>query len=138
MFNKVIIAGNLTRDPEVKQAGSSTVASICVAMNEKYKKNDELVEKTVFVDVDIWGSQADNVAKYLKKGSKVLVDGKLKLETWVDKESGKNRSKLGVTGLSVQFLDSKGDSSKGGDTGKSETQVNSGAGDFDEDDDIPF
>lgn len=139
-MNKVIIVGNITRDIELRQAGDSHVADLGVAVNKRYKnKSGETVENTVFVDVTVWGAQAENSAKYLNKGSKVLVEGELKMETWVDKESGKNRSKLGVNGLSVQFLDSKGGGENSGAPQKeSSNSGSSGGGDFANDDDIPF
>lgn len=104
-YQKVILIGNLTRDVDLrKTASGSPVASFGLAMNEKFKSNGEVKESVVFVDITVWGSQGENCAKYLKKGSQVLVDGKLKLDTW--EADGGKRSKLTVTALHVQFMDS--------------------------------
>jgi len=116
-FNKVILMGNLTRDVDLrKTASGSPVASFGMAINEKFKSNGEVKESVVFVDITVWGSQGENCAKYLKKGSPVLVDGKLKLDTW--EAEGQKRSKMTVTGLHVQFLGvGQGGSDSGSATG---------------------
>ena len=105
-FNKWIGMGNLTRDAEIKQTtGGQSVCSFGLAVNEKYTaKSGEMKENTLFVDVDCWGKVAENCAKYLHKGSAVLVDGKLKLDTW--EKDGNKRSKISVTAQNVQFLSS--------------------------------
>lgn len=105
-FNKVILMGNITRDIEVKYTPSgSAVATIGLAVNEKYKtKNGDTKDETVFVDVDIWGNSAEIVAQYLAKGDPILIEGKLKLDSWEDKQSGQQRSRLKVTCLNFQML----------------------------------
>jgi single-strand DNA-binding protein len=101
--NKAILLGNLTRDVELKNLPTgSPVAEFGVAMNEKYKDK----ETVVFIDVTVWGSLAENCAKYISKGSLVFIEGKLTMDSWEDKTTGKKRTKLKVTALNVQFLNS--------------------------------
>ena len=102
-LNKVFIAGNLTRDPELRTAGTTTVAGFGVAVNRKWRDKDGTgKEETTFVDVEAWSKTADLVGQFLHKGSGVLIEGRLKLDTWEDKEGGK-RSKLKVVADSVHF-----------------------------------
>lgn len=105
--NRVLIAGNLTRDPQVKQlAGDKSVANFGMAINNRFKAADGTVkEDTVFVDVEAWGRTAELVGQYLAKGRACLVEGRLKLDTW--EKDGEKQSKLRVVADSVQFLDSK-------------------------------
>ncbi|MEE9312387.1 MAG: single-stranded DNA-binding protein [Planctomycetota bacterium] len=92
-FNKVIIMGNLTRDPEVRTIPSGmTVCEITLAVNEKYKDK----ETVSFVDVTVWGKQAETLARWKKKGEPLLVEGKLRQESWTDKQTGQKRSKMKV------------------------------------------
>jgi single-strand DNA-binding protein len=108
-YNKVLIMGNLTRDPELKQTPSSQpVAQIGIAMNRKFKDREgNMREETTFVDCEAWGRTAEVMAQYLSKGKPVFVEGRLKLDQWQDKDGG-NRSKLKVVIESFQFIDSKG------------------------------
>lgn len=108
MFNKVIMVGNLTRDVELKYLPSgSAVAKIGLASNRKYKKQDgESAEDTCFVDVSLFGRTAEVANQYLKKGSQVLIEGRLNFETWTD-ASGQKRSKHTITAESMQMLGSK-------------------------------
>jgi single-strand DNA-binding protein len=109
-FNKVVLIGNLTRDPVVRQtAGGTAVADVGLAVNRKYKSNDEWKEETTFVDITVWGKQAELCGEYLSKGRSALFEGRLKLDSWEDKE-GNKRNKLGVVAESVQFLGSPKDS----------------------------
>jgi single-strand DNA-binding protein len=105
-FNKVFLMGNLTRDPEVRYTPKGTaVATIGVAVNETYTtQSGEQKEEVVFVDVEVWGRTAENCGQYLSKGRPVFVEGRLRLDSWEDKESGQKRNKLKVVGLRVQFL----------------------------------
>ena len=107
-FNKVILAGNLTRDPELRYTPKGTaVAKIGLAINRKWRsETGEMKEETTFVDVDCFGKTAETVGQYLKKGRPVLIEGRLRYETWEDKQSGQKRSKLGVVMESFQFIDS--------------------------------
>jgi single-strand DNA-binding protein len=114
-FNKVILAGNLTRDPQVRFfANEKAVAEFGLAINRKIKTADgQLKDETVFVDVEAWGRTAELVGQYLTKGRSALVEGRLKFDSWEDKESGQKRSKLKVVADTVQFLDSKGAEGRG-------------------------
>ena len=107
-FNKVILAGNLTRDPELRYTPKGTaVAKIGLAINRKWRsESGEMKDETTFVDVDCFGKTAETVGQYLKKGRPILIEGRLRYETWDDKQSGQKRSKLGVVMESFQFMDS--------------------------------
>lgn len=106
-----MLMGNLTRDPELKTVnGKSSVLEMGLAINRTIKSdNGETREEVTFVDVTVWGRTAENVAKYLKKGSSALVEGRLQFDSWQDKATGQNRSKLRVVADSVQFLSSPKD-----------------------------
>lgn len=104
-LNSTDIAGRLVRDPEMKSIGDKSLAKITVANTEFYTSNGERKESTVFVDVNIWGKQADFVNSNLKKGSPVIVSGKLKSDTWVDKESGKNRTSFFIEAKEIHMLE---------------------------------
>ncbi len=104
-LNKVMLAGNLTRDPEVRNTGKSQVANFGLAINRKYKSGDEKKEETTFVDVECWGTTAEMVGQYLTKGRGAYIEGRLKLDTWEDKDTKQKRSKLKVVAELVQFLD---------------------------------
>ncbi|HUV85223.1 MAG TPA: single-stranded DNA-binding protein [Methanosarcinales archaeon] len=104
-FNKVILQGNIVRDPEIKAAGSSQVCKFTLAISHKYKE----VEEVIFMDIAVWGPQADACSKWLKKGSSALVSGRLKQESW-KAQTGEERSKFVVVAEQVVFLNSKSDS----------------------------
>lgn len=109
-FNKVIVMGNLTRDVELRHIPSGTaVADIGVAINDRRKVNDEWVDETTFADVTLWGRTAEVAAEYLQKGSPVFLEGKLKLDTWEDRESGQKRSKLKIVADRLQLIGGKSD-----------------------------
>jgi len=103
-FNRVILVGNLTRDPEVKYTQSGTaVAEIGLAVNDRRKTQDgQTIEETTFVDCTLWGRTAEIASEYLSKGSPVLIEGRLKLDTW--ETDGQKRSKLRVVGERLQLL----------------------------------
>lgn len=105
-FNQVVLAGNLTRDPELRYTPSGTaVADLRLAVNTPYKgKSGQVEENTLFIDVTVWGRQAELVAQYLKKGRQVLIDGRLDYEEWEAKDGGGKRSRHRVTANRVQFL----------------------------------
>lgn len=109
-YNKVILAGNLTRDPEVKTAGQSTVAKFGLAINRRYKKDNEVKEETTFVDIEAWDKLAQFAGQYLTKGSGAMVEGKLKLDTW--EKDGVKQSKLKVVADTIQFTTAKADGEK--------------------------
>jgi len=108
-LNYVVLAGNLTRDPQVRNTpGGTAVADLGLAINEKFKnKTGELQESTTYVDVVAWGRQAEVCQQYLHKGSPVLIEGRLQLDQWESKE-GEKRSKLRVRADRVQFLNAGG------------------------------
>ncbi|TAE77433.1 MAG: single-stranded DNA-binding protein [Verrucomicrobia bacterium] len=162
-LNKVMLIGNLTRDPEVRYTPKGTaVGDLGMAVNRRVSDgNGNWSDEVTFVDVTVWGTNAENAQKYLTKGRGVFVEGRLQLDTWDDKQSGQKRSKLKVVAEVLQFLpDGKGGSQRSGgdgeypssrsggsDSGYSNSRPSSppqggsaaDAGDFrDEDDDIPF
>lgn len=106
-FNRVILLGNLTRDPELKYIPSGmAVAEVGLAINDRRKgRNDEWIEDVTFVDVTLWGRTAEVASEYLSKGSSVLIEGRLKLESW--EKDGQKRSKLKVVGERMQLLGGK-------------------------------
>jgi single-strand DNA-binding protein len=108
MFNKVVLLGNLTRDIEVKYTPSGAiVASTGVATNRKFKKTDgSQGEEVMFIDITLFGKTAEIAQQYLKKGSKALFEGRLKLDTWSD-QSGAKRSKHTVVVEALELLESK-------------------------------
>ena len=114
-FNKVLLVGNLTRDPELKSTPSNqSVAQIGLAVNRNYQtKEGEKREETTFVDCEAWGRTAEVMCQYLAKGRPVLVEGRLKLDQWQDKD-GNNRSKLKVVIENFQFLGGRGEGGQGG------------------------
>jgi single-strand DNA-binding protein len=144
-YNKVILMGNLTRDPEVRYTSSGTaIAKLGIAVN-RYWRNQEgqQQEETTFVDVDAFGKQAETIGQYLKKGRPIMVEGRLKLDQWDDKQTGQKRSKMGVTLENFQFLDSRSEGGDGGGSGGTQSSGGSpsgtqGGGGFAEDDDVPF
>ncbi len=120
--NKVILIGNVTRDPEVKYTPKgSAVTDIGMAINRNYTlDNGEKREEVTFVDVTFWGRQAETLGEYVKKGRSIYVEGRLQLDTWDDKQSGQKRSKLRIVGDTFQFLGSRSDggsSRSGGSSG---------------------
>ena len=118
-FNKVILMGNLTRDPEVRYTPKgSAVTDIGLAVNRVYSTDQgEKREETTFVDVTLWGRTAEIAGEYLKKGRPVLIEGRLQLDSWDDKQSGQKRSKLKVIGESMQLLGGRGGGGGEGDEG---------------------
>lgn len=108
--NKVILAGHLCADLEIRQAGGTSVATARLAIDDSYKSKDGAkVERTVFVDVDVWGRQAETTAQFCGKGSAVLIEGALQMDQWDDKETGQKRTKIKVRAERVQFLGKRGD-----------------------------
>ena len=114
-LNRVLLIGNLTRDPEVRYTPKGTaVAEIGLAVNRIYSGEDgEKKEETTFVDVTLWARQAEVAGQYLKKGRPVFIEGRLQLDTWDDKQTGQKRSRLRVVSENLQLLGSRqeGDSS---------------------------
>jgi single-strand DNA-binding protein len=105
-YNKVILIGNLTRDPELRYTPKGVaIAKIGLAVNRTWRNEaGESKEEVTFIDVDAFGRQAETLAQYLKKGSPLMVEGRLKLDQWDDKQTGQKRSRMGVTLEGFQFL----------------------------------
>lgn len=116
MFNKIILVGYLTRDIEIRHSNTgSNISILGVASNTKFKKQDgTIVEDVCFIDVKFFGKNADIASQFLKKGSKVLIEGRLAYETWTDNEN-KKKSKHSIFGEKLLFMDnkSKNDNDKG-------------------------
>lgn len=121
-FNSVHLMGNLSRDPELRfLPNGKAVANFSIAMNHKWKtESGEQKEDVCFCDITVWGKTAENCAQYLKKGRPVFVSGRLKQETWDDKQTGAKRSKLGVVAETVQFLGSAPGTEGGGAPARSQ------------------
>lgn len=117
-FNRVILMGNLTRDPEIRYtSGGTAVTDIGLAVNDRRKGSDgQWVDETTFVDVTLWGRTAEVAGEYLSKGSPVLVEGRLKLDTWQTND-GQKRSKLHVVCERMQMVGPRGGGGGGGGGG---------------------
>jgi len=115
MFNKIILVGNLTRDIELRYTqGGTAVSSTAIATSRKFKAQDGTQKEEVcFVDITFFGRTAEVANQYLKRGSKVLVEGRLKLDQWTDQNGGK-RSKHSVTVETMQMLGSRNDDNQSG------------------------
>ena len=115
-FNKVILAGNLTRDPELRYTPKGTaVCRFTLAVSRMWTSEDgQKKEEVSFIDVDAWGRQGEVVAQYMKKGRPFLVEGRIKQDTWEDKNTKQKQSKLKVVLESFSFIDSKGSDTGGG------------------------
>ena len=152
-LNKVMLIGNLTRDPELRYTPKGTaVADISLAINRVWNnEQNQKQEETIFVDVTLWGRQAELAQQYLTKGRGCYIEGRLQMDTWDDKETGKKRSKLKVIGENLQFLpDGRGAAGNGGGgqaPSRAPQQPSSRppqgasaapADDYQEEDDIPF
>lgn len=112
-YNRVILVGNLTRDPELRYIPSGTaVSEIGLAVNDRVKKGDQWVDETTFVDVTLWARTAEVASQYLSKGSSVLIEGRLKLDSW--EKDGQKRSKLRVIADKMQMLGGSGGGGGGG------------------------
>ena len=109
-FNKVILMGNLTRDPELRYTPKGTaIAKLGLAINRTWRdESGQTKEEVTFVDIDAFGRQAETLGQYMKKGRPIFIEGRLRLDSWEDKQTNQKRSKLGVVLESFQFLDSGG------------------------------
>ncbi len=126
-YNRVILVGNVTRDPDLRYTPSgAAVVELGLAVNDRRKgQNGEWVEETTFVDVTLWNRTAEVASEYLSKGSPVLIEGRLKLDSW--ETDGQKRSKLKVVGERMQMLGARGGGGGGGNAGRpSAPQQNSG------------
>lgn len=125
-YNRVIMMGNLTKDPDYKQLTSGqTVCRLALASNRQFKNRQtgSMVQEVCFVDVDIWGPQADSCNQYLQKGSAVLVEGRLKFDTWQDND-GNKRSKHAIVADRVTFLSSANSVSENSSSQQNNSQAN--------------
>lgn len=146
-YNKVILIGNLTRDPELRYTPQGVaIAKIGLAVNRTWKNEaGETKEEVTFVDVDAFRRQAETLAQYLKKGSPLMVEGRLKLDQWDDKQTGQKRSRLGIVLEGFQFLGGGNRGVEGGAPAPRAAAPKPGAPAPDgeappppEDDDVPF
>lgn len=139
-YNRVIIMGNLTRDPELRYIPSgAAVTEIGLAVNDRRKSaSGEWIEETTFVDVTLWSRTAEIASEYLTKGSSVLIEGRLKLDSW-ETTDGQKRSKLKVVGERMQMLGARGEKGGGGGGGSGGRPAGAGAsrGRSDQDDGPP-
>jgi len=126
-FNKVILMGNLTRDPELRYTPKGqAVARLGLAVNRRYTTDTgEAKEETTFVDIDAWGKQAELISQYLKKGNPIFIEGRLKFDQWDDKNTGQKVSKLRVVLEGFQFVGGRAD---GGGAGAGVPGGTAGAG----------
>lgn len=117
-YNRVVLVGNLTRDVEIRYTPQQTaVTEISLAVNERVKRNNEWVEEVNFINVTLWGRTAEVASEYLSKGSSILIEGRLKYESW--EQDGQKRSKLKVIGERMQMLGGKGGGGGRGGAGHS-------------------
>jgi single-strand DNA-binding protein len=144
-FNKVILLGNLTRDPEVRYTPKgSAVCDLGIAVNRQYTLDSgEKREEVTYVDVVLWSRLAEIAGEYLKKGRPVFIEGRLQLDTWDDKQSGQKRSKLRVIGETMQLLGGRPPGAGGGEGGESRPSKTTpppkpAAGGEPDEDEIPF
>ena len=104
-FNKVLLLGNLTREPELRYTtGGMALCEFGLAMNRRFSTNNQEREEVCFVDIVVWGKQAESCGRYLTKGAQAMIEGRLQLDQWQDKETGAKKSKLRVVAEMVQFL----------------------------------
>ena len=108
-LNKVILIGRLTRDPEIKTIGETSVGKFSIAVGSSYKKGNEKVDETSFFDCEVWGKLADVLGQYATKGKQIAIEGKLKQETW-SSQDGKKASKVKIRVENFQLLGGKSDS----------------------------
>jgi len=133
-FNRVILAGNLVRDPEIRYLPSGlSVTSFGVAVNSRYKQNNEWKEEVSFFDIVVFGKLGENCAEYLSKGRSVLVEGRLRQRRW--ETDGQKRSKIEVVADGVQFLGPPKSAGASADAGGGSAQTHGGG---DPDEDTPF
>lgn len=143
-LNKVMLIGNLTRDPELRQTPKGTaVAQFGLAVNRNFRGEDgQSREETTFVDIEAWGKQAETISRYLTKGRPVFVEGRLKFDQWEDKNGGGKRSKLRVVVENFQFLGGRQDGEGGGGEPvappRRAAQPAAGSQDNGIDEDVPF
>jgi single-strand DNA-binding protein len=128
-LNRVLLMGNLTRDPEVRYTPKGTaVGDLAIAVNDSYKAQDGTIKETVtYIDIEVWGRQAETCKQYLSKGRPIFVEGQLKLDQW-ETPQGEKKSRLRVRADRVQFLGGGGQGGSGGGGGASGGRSYSGGG----------
>jgi len=141
-FNKIILVGNLGRDPELRYTPQGTpVCSFTMATNERRRdKSGEFQDQTTWFRVTLWGRQAETASQYLTKGRPVYIEGRLRIEEWTDRD-GKQRYTLEVHATDMQFIGGRGDDAQGGSPRPEPPRSSPAAGGGHaevEDDDIPF
>ena len=110
-YNRVILMGNLTRDPELRYTpNGSAVVNFSIAVNRRYKVDNEKREETSFFDIVFFGKRAETIAEYMKKGRPLLVEGRLQQRRW-ETDEGQKRSKVEVVGENFQFMGGRGQDS---------------------------
>ena len=124
-FNKVLLLGNLTRDPELRVTPKGTATcQLGLAVNRPFKDESGATrDETTFVDIEAWGRQAETISKYCTKGKPLLIEGRLKLDSWEDKTSGQKRSKLKVVLENFQFVGAREGGAQGGGSGEEVDQT---------------
>src|SRR5437588_9459152 len=150
-INRVILTGNLTRDPELRSTGGGTsVCSLRIACNGRRRNSEGVWEDAPnYFDVTVWGAQGENCHKFLAKGRPVAIDGRLRWREWADKDTGQKRSAVDIIAETVQFLGGRDDAGTGNGFSSSaraqESDVPIDTGDFERtpvgagaDEDIPF
>jgi single-strand DNA-binding protein len=143
-FNKVILMGNLTRDPEVRSTpNGQNVTSFTLAVNRTWRGQDGTPQESVsYIDCVAWGKPGEVIAQYLQKGRSFLVSGRLEQRSWEDKESGQKRSKVEVTVEDFNFVDSRGNTTAVADKPKATKKEDVVIEDIGDEpinlDDIPF
>lgn len=138
-MNRYTAIGNLTKDPECKSAGQSKVCKFAIAINDFYYVDGAKKQSTTYVDIETWSKQAENCSKFLSKGSKVAVDGKLKMNNW--EKDGKKFTRLFCIAERVHFLGSDENSSNStsnNNDDEHEEKVENSGEEIDDIDDIPF
>ncbi|HJP19529.1 MAG TPA: single-stranded DNA-binding protein [Nitrospinota bacterium] len=135
--NKVFLLGNLTRDPELRYtANGSAVAGFGIAVNRKFKQDNEWKDEVCFIDITVWGKQAENCSEYLHKGSSAHIEGRLSFRSW-ETEQGQKRSKHEVVATNIQFLSSSSKNS-GAFESKSNSDVQKPEMKQETEGDVPF
>lgn len=128
-INHVVVTGNLTRDPELRQAGSTQVCGLRIAVNGRRKDSSgSWVDDPNYFDVSVFGSQGENAARYLEKGRPVAIDGRLNWREWKDKE-GNKRQTVDIIANTVQFLGGKDGGSGGGSSSSGSSSSESSSDD---------
>jgi len=140
-INKVLITGNLTRDPELRSTGSGmAVLKMGVAVNDRRKNpsSGEWEEVPNYIDVVVFGTRGESLSRFLSKGSKVAIEGKLRWSSWEDKDSGAKRSKIEVIADDIEFMSSRGEGGGGGGASYNAPSAPAAPADPVFEDDIPF